>query len=84
MSDLSDDADGIRALTEGGARFGGLFRKSNVTKVETKGCTRCGGQPVRRPLGDTGKEFLICLACGHQTEPLKSRQALLVMWNGMN
>ena len=84
MSDLSDNADGIRALTEGGARFGGLFRKACAVKRTTNNCLRCGSQPVRRPLGDTGKEFLTCLKCGQQTEPLKSRQALQTLWNGMN
>lgn len=85
MSDLSDDAEGIRALSEGGARFqGGRFSKSATTEALKKVCRKCGVLPVRRHVGDTGKEYMTCLTCGQQTEPLKSRQALQVLWNAMN
>ena len=86
MSDLSDDAEGIQALTEGGARFAGRnFGKTAITRVVDKACRLCGGRPQRRPdTYDTSKEILVCMTCGQKTEPLKSRQALQTMWNGMN
>lgn len=80
MSDLADDAEGIRILIAGGARFG----KRAKGDADHKLCSHCGVGPVRRTVGDKGKEILICPGCGAKTEPLKSRQALLAMWNGMN
>jgi len=82
MSDICDDADGVRRLTEGGARFGGSFRKSACIRQERKACSRCMTQPIRRSEGD--KEYLACPTCGRRTESLRSRQTLQVQWNGMN
>lgn len=84
MSDLCDDVEGIHRLTDGGARFGGSFRKSAGAATDKKPCRKCKQQPVRRPVGDTGKEVMLCLTCGQQTEPHKSRQVLQAMWNGTN
>lgn len=80
MSDLADDAEGVRILMADGAQFGKRMRG----KAGDKLCARCKIGPVIRSLGNTGREVLICPVCGKQTEPLKSRQALSEMWNGMN
>ena len=83
MSDICDDADDVRRLSEGGARFKGAFAKQRGTaEVVRKPCTKCQRQPIRRLM--CGMEILACPVCMRQTSPLKSRQALQTMWNGMN
>lgn len=79
MSDLCDDADNVHRLVAGGARFN---RRAEAD--DKKPCRKCRVQPVRRHVGETGKEYMLCLTCGQQTEPHKSRQVLQTMWNGMN
>lgn len=85
MSDICDDADGVRRLSECGARFKGSFAKQRGTvEAVRKPCRKCGVQPGRHPTGDCCGEILRCPICGNQTPPLKSRQALQMMWNDMN
>lgn len=85
MSDICDDADGVRSLGEAGARFRGAFNKRRGTDGrERKPCRKCGVQPTRRSAGDGGMEIFVCPICGRQTPPLKSRQTLQAMWNDMN
>lgn len=83
MSDICDDTDDVRRLSEGGARFKGAFAKQIApNNVEKKFCKKCGSRPVIGIFRDA--EILMCPGCRRQTEPLKSRQALRAMWNGMN
>ena len=85
MSDVIDDAEDVGRLQEGGARFtGGRFSKQPAADILKKPCRECGVQPVRHPVGTTGKEYMTCPVCGKRTEALKSRQALQVMWNETN
>ena len=80
MSDLCDDADSVRRLAEGGARFG----RQTAALGDKKHCKKCGVPPTVRTFGGLGHEILTCPRCMRQTAPLKSRQALWTMWNGMN
>lgn len=82
MSDICDDADGVRRLSEGGARFKGAFAKQRGAEAVRKPCSKCKCQPIRRLF--CGTEILACPVCLRQTAPSKSRQALQTMWNDMN
>lgn len=83
MSDICDDADDVRRLSEGGARFKGAFAKQRgIADTVRKPCKKCKCQPILRSF--CGAEILACPACMRQTPPLKSRQALQAMWNDMN
>ena len=80
MSDICDDSEGVRLLAERGIRFGRAGKQAE----DMKRCRTCKLPPMFRTKGHAGKEVLVCPECGYETEPLRSRQALRTMWNGMN
>ena len=80
MSDICDDAEGVRLMAESGVKFGRRGMEAGAVKP----CSSCRLPPTRKTDTFNGKERYECPACGKRTENLRSRQAILVMWNGMN
>jgi hypothetical protein len=79
MSDICDDAEGVRRLAERGVVFG----RRTEARVTPSKCGHCGALPGWRP-ANAGKEILHCTVCIRKTSPGKSRQTLVIEWNGMN
>lgn len=80
MSDIVDDAADHAASVATGARF--VNRRAD-NRVTPNKCGHCGAMPGWRP-ANAGKEILHCTVCIRKTSPGKSRQTLVVEWNGMN